>query len=304
MAFGTAAGSARTSAPWSGWASSSHRAVEMSPAVVSWPARRISTIMARSSSCDRCSPSASTLSSPEIRSSPGSTPALLDQVRGVGQELVGRDAGGRQEVEFERQLVDRGDGVGPPVQQPLVGRRHVQQVGHGQDRDGPGDLLQDVEPVPVVESVQDRVDGRLDARAQLLDPAGGECLGHQAPHPGVHGRVDEEQRVLRQQVHRGRCPGGEELSPRRRCGHAETPVPQHSVDVGVARQDDADLLVTVDGGPGPQRPVPGDGVVAEGRVPGVPVGGVEVAAGLVHGLRLPYPVGRRRDRIRPRRIRR
>ena len=105
--------------------------------------------------------------------------ALVDQVGGIGQELVGGRACGRQQIELQRQLVHRRDGVRPLVQQALVGGGHVEQVGDGQDRDRPGDLLQHVEPVPVVESVQDRVDGRLDAGAQLLDPAGGEGLGDQ-----------------------------------------------------------------------------------------------------------------------------
>ncbi len=187
---------------------------------------------------------------------PGRAAALLDQTGEIGGELVpgvpdglpvgllllGR-AGGR--------LEGGGHGVGPAVEALLVLRGDAEQTadhGHGE---GVGEVLDQVDPVPPLEAVDEAGDDSGDLAAQVVDPPGGvrrAVRPHDQPaQPVVVGRVEPDE--ARRQLGvvgagEGSRPGGEMADV-----GADPGVVEQAVDLPVGADQVGAGLVPHHGGP-------------------------------------------------------
>ena len=154
-------------------------------------------MLCSSSVCDSRSPSASPWISRVSTSrsgSPGLRAAVGDQALQVGQEIRARPARRAAAARRQHRLQRAEDGERPVAQRPALVARHGEQIADHLDRDGGGEVGDQVGRRPCCRHpVEQAVDQRGDRRLHVGDRARREGAGDDAAHARVQRRVVEHQ---------------------------------------------------------------------------------------------------------------
>ena len=165
--------------------------------VVSWPATSSRMQVESSSPSLRTVPVVLDLDQPAEQVVAGRAAPLGQQLEEVAGELEdGVVAPGDGLVGQEEVGVEPGGQGGRPVPEALlVLDGHAEHVADDADRQRVGEAREEVDGAGLEGGVDELVDHLLGAGPERLHHPGGEGLGHQAPQPGVVGRVPEEERA-------------------------------------------------------------------------------------------------------------
>jgi hypothetical protein len=132
----------------------------------------------------------------------GVGPAAADVVQHVAVHLAHGRSDGLQRafqvchVEAVAELVAAEEGRGPLLEQPVVLGGDTEEFGDHDDRQGVGEGVDQVEAVPVGDTVEQPGADGLDARPESVDHAGGERLAHQGAELAVLRRVHADEVAL------------------------------------------------------------------------------------------------------------
>ena len=195
----------------------------------------------------------------------------------------------------------------PAAQRATVFVRHVQQVADDLDRDGAGEVVDEVDPAFFLRPVQQAVDESDQVRLHAGDRRRRQGAGDEPPDPGVQRRVVEDQARRVMLVERRRAVLGPELLLL--VGAEALGVLVDRDEVVVARQEVGPVRTAVDRIPTAQRVIGRKGIVVErvgqlqriegrgdlrGAVGAKRRGAVRARVavqGVCHGRRLPAPRG-------------
>src|SRR5918996_1015545 len=168
--------------------------------------------------------------------------ALTDQLAEVVGELHGRRRSRSAVLLGGIQLVHPADLGRPRTEVVAIGLGDAQQLGDHRHRERLGHRGDQIDLAGAEDLLNQPVHQPLDGRPELLDPTGGERLGHQPADAGVVWRLHVEDPLpdrVPDPRREQRIPGATHLPVRGQMeiGASEPPVAQQPVDVLVVRDD-------------------------------------------------------------------